>query len=281
MKVCKTVDSLLKWRASIDPEKRVGLVPTMGALHKGHLSLVRQARAENDLVVATIFVNPTQFDRKEDLDNYPSSLADDLELLEKEGCDVVFTPTPEDIYDNRVESELFDFEGLDLVMEGSFRKGHFDGVATIVKKLFTLIKPDRAYFGEKDFQQLQIIRRMVFQERLPVEIVPCEIYREHDGLAMSSRNRRLDSQTRASAPLIYQTLQESREMLSRNRSFDEIRSMAEKKFESDPHLSLEYFEIAERETLRKAQVFDPTKKYNAFIAAFAGPVRLIDNIALN
>ncbi len=253
----------------------------MGALHEGHLSLIRRARSDNDLVIATIFVNPTQFDRKEDLDNYPSSLEEDLIMLEDSGCDFVFVPTPEDVYENRVESEQFDFEGLDQVMEGSFRKGHFDGVATIVKKLFTLIRPDRAYFGEKDFQQLQIIRRMVAREDLPVKVVPCEIYREPDGLAMSSRNRRLDPETRKAAALIYKTLRASREMLASHESFGEIRKMVESEFRANPQLELEYFEIAERDSLRRAETFDPSEKYNAFIAAFAGPVRLIDNIALN
>ena len=281
MKVCKTVDSLKKWRSSLPPEKSLGLVPTMGALHQGHLSLVRQARFQNDLVIASIFVNPTQFDRKEDLDNYPSSLDADLKMLEETGCDAVFVPSPQDVYNDKVESEQFDFNGLDQVMEGSFRKGHFDGVATIVKKLFTLVSPDRAYFGEKDFQQLQIIRKMVESEGIVVEIIPCEIYREPDGLAMSSRNRRLDPKTRVEAALIYRTLQESKEMLSKNASFDDIREMVSKEFGSNPYLKLEYFEIAETESLRKALTYDPSKKYNAFIAAFAGPIRLIDNIALN
>ncbi len=281
MKVYKTVDSLLKWRSVMPPEKSLGLVPTMGALHEGHLSLVRRARDENDLVVATIFVNPTQFDRKEDLDSYPNSLQADLVMLEDAGCDLVLVPTPEDVYNDRVESDRFDFEGLDKVMEGSFRKGHFDGVATIVRKLFTIIRPDRAYFGEKDFQQLQIIRKMVDREGIPVEIIPCEIYREPDGLAMSSRNRRLDPEKRAAATLMYKTLSESKEMLSRNHSFEDIRKMAEGKFKEDPNIELEYFEIADIESLQKANSFDPSRKYKAFIAAFAGPVRLIDNIDLN
>lgn len=281
MKVCKTVDSLLKWRSEIPPESSLGLVPTMGALHEGHLSLVRRARDENDLVVATIFVNPTQFDRKEDLDSYPSSLEADLQLLQDTGCDLVFVPTPEDVYGNRVQSEHFDFEGLDKVMEGSFRQGHFDGVATIVKKLFALIRPNRAYFGEKDFQQLLIVRKMVEKERMPVEIIPCEIFRETDGLAMSSRNRRLDPTQRKAAALIYKTLERSREMLANGHSFDEIRNMAETRFQADPHVELEYFEIADTASLQKAHLFDPSLNYKAFIAAFAGPVRLIDNIDLN
>jgi pantoate--beta-alanine ligase len=281
MKVYKTVDSLMKWRSVMPPEKSLGLVPTMGALHEGHLSLVRRARDENDLVAATIFVNPTQFDRKEDLDNYPNSLEADLAMLKEAGCDLVLVPTPEDVYNDRVESDRFDFEGLDKVMEGSFRKGHFEGVATVVRKLFSIIRPHRAYFGEKDYQQLQIIRKMVESEGMPIEIIPCEIYREPDGLAMSSRNRRLEPGKRTAATLIYQTLSESKEMLSKNHSFDDIRKMADAKFEANPDIELEYFEIADTESLQKANSYDPTRKYKAFIAAFAGPVRLIDNIDLN
>ncbi len=281
MEVFKTVDSLRKWRSNLNPKISVGLVPTMGALHEGHLSLVRKARAENDLCTATIFVNPTQFDRAEDLESYPSSLEQDLRMLEQEGCHAVFVPSSEDIYENKIASDPFDFQGLDQVMEGRFRKGHFEGVATIVRKLLRLVEPDRAYFGEKDFQQLVIIRKMVDNQNIPVEIVPCAIYREDDGLAMSSRNRRLDPELRAEATLLYRTLAKSREMLQSGSSLDAIRKMASEAFESNPRLDLEYFEIAERDTLASAIDIDPSKKYNAFIAAFAGPIRLIDNIALN
>lgn len=281
MKVFKTVDSLRKWRSGISPETTLGLVPTMGALHEGHLSLIQKSNTENDLCLATIFVNPTQFDRKEDLDSYPSSLQTDLQMLEESGCDVVFVPASEDIYENKIESEPFDFEGLDQVMEGRFRKGHFDGVATIVRKLFIITEPDRAYFGEKDFQQLTIIKKMVRDQNLPVKIIPCEIYREEDGLAMSSRNRRLDAAQREEATLLCQTLRHSKEMLNEGVGFEKIHQMATEAFESNPHLELEYFEIAESDTLKPAATFDSSKKYRAFIAAFAGPVRLIDNIALN
>jgi len=281
MKVFKTVESLRKWRSILDPKKSLGLVPTMGALHEGHLSLIQKAADENDLCVATIFVNPTQFDRKEDLESYPNSLDSDLQMLDEAGCQAVFVPTSEDVYENKVASDQFDFEGLDKVMEGLFRKGHFDGVATIVKKLFQLIEPDRAYFGEKDYQQLLIIKKMVSLENIPVEIVPCAIYREVDGLAMSSRNRRLNSTLRKEAVLLYHTLQKSRKMLENGASFNDIRNMATEAFDSNEHLDLEYFEIAEGDSLKKAEIYNPSTKYNAFIAAFAGPVRLIDNIALN
>jgi len=281
MEVFKTVDSLRKWRSDLSPKKTLGLVPTMGALHEGHLSLIRRSSDENDLCLATIFVNPTQFDRKEDLESYPNSLETDLQMLKESGCDVVFVPTSEDIYENKVASDSFDFDGLDKVMEGRYRKGHFDGVATIVRKLFRLTEPDRAYFGEKDFQQLQIIKKMVREEKLSVEIVPCEIYREEDGLAMSSRNRRLDAQQRKEAALLYRTLVQSRELLKKGAGFEIIHKMADEAFQSNPLLKLEYFEIAEIDTLATALIYDPSKKYRAFIAAFAGPVRLIDNIALN
>lgn len=281
MKVFKTVDSLRNWRSNLNPNKTLGLVPTMGALHEGHLSLIRRSKDENDLSLATIFVNPTQFDRKEDLDSYPSSLETDLRMLEESGCDGVFIPTPEDIYQNKIASDPFDFQGLDKVMEGRFRQGHFDGVATIVRKLFRLTQPHRAYFGEKDFQQLQIIRKMVKNQSLPVQVIPCEIYREEDGLAMSSRNRRLDAKYREEAILLYQTLQNGKEMLQNGAGFENIHKMADEAFQSNPFLKLEYFEIAESDTLATAISYDPSKKYRAFVAAFAGPVRLIDNIALN
>ncbi len=281
MKVFKTVDSLRKWRSNLNPEKKLGLVPTMGALHEGHLSLIRKSKNENDLCLATIFVNPTQFDRKEDLDSYPISLETDLHMLEESGCDAVFIPTPEDIYENKIASDLFDFQGLDKVMEGRFRQGHFDGVATIVRKLFRLTQPDKAYFGEKDFQQLQIIKKMVKNQSLPVQVIPCEIYREEDGLAMSSRNQRLDAKQREEATLLYQTLRNGKEMLQNGAGFENIHKMADEAFQSNPFLKLEYFEIAESDTLAPAISYDPSKKYRAFVAAFAGPVRLIDNIALN
>ena len=281
MEVFKTVESLRNWRSNLSSAKSIGLVPTMGALHEGHLSLIHRSKAENDFCLATIFVNPTQFDRKEDLDAYPSSLESDLEMLDKEGCDAVFVPTSKDIYDNRIASDQFEFHGLDQVMEGRFRKGHFDGVATIVRKLFRLAEPKRAYFGEKDYQQLQIIRHMVSNQGIPVEIVPCEIFREEDGLAMSSRNRRLDERQRSEATLLYRTLLKSREMLFSGSDLSGIHEMVVKSFETNPHLKLEYFEIADSETLLPAQSLDRSSKYRAFIAAFAGPVRLIDNIALN
>ena len=281
MEVFKTVKSLNDRLSKIPEETSVGLVPTMGALHQGHLSIVETAKMQNDLVIATIFVNPTQFDNPEDLSNYPSTLEKDLELLENLGCDMVFAPPVSEVYPKDVKSEKFDFDGLDKVMEGAFRKGHFDGVATIVKRLFEITKPDRAYFGKKDYQQLQIIRKMVAQEQIPVEIVPCEIFREADGLAMSSRNMRLSSRQRTEAPLIFKTLEESRRLFEQGRALDYVKSFVKNEFDKNEDLVLEYFEIADSEDLRPVTERIQGKSYIAFIAVFAGSIRLIDNLALN
>jgi pantoate--beta-alanine ligase len=280
MEVFKTIKSLQQRLSHFGPEKSVGLVPTMGALHEGHLSIVKRAKKENDLVVASIFVNPTQFDRKEDLFNYPNTLQKDLEALEALDCNFVFTPSIEEIYQQDLYADTFEFEGLDKVMEGNFRPGHFDGVATIVKKLFLITQPDRAYFGEKDYQQLQIIKKMVSLEKLPIEIVPCEIFREKDGLAMSSRNVRLTPQQRSAAPEIYQTLLKSKKLFE-NHDVLSIKNFVKNEFIQNKELELEYFEIADKETLKQIDNIEIGKKYQAFIAVFAGSVRLIDNIALN
>lgn len=280
MEVFQTIKSLQQSLSGIGHEKSLGLVPTMGALHEGHLSIIRRAKKENDFVVVSIFVNPTQFDKKEDLVNYPKTLATDLQALESLHCDFVFIPSVEEIYPQHLSTEHFDFDGLDKVMEGKFRPGHFDGVATIVKKLFVIIAPDKAYFGEKDYQQLLIIKKMVALEKLAVEIVPCEIYREKDGLAMSSRNVRLTPQQRAAAPEIYQTLLKCKKLFE-TQDLSAIKSFVKNEFVQNKELDLEYFEITDKETLIIAKEIIPNLKYQAFIAVFAGPVRLIDNIALN
>jgi len=280
MEVFKTVISLQNRLSKIDQNNNLGFVPTMGALHKGHLSIVKKAKKENNFVITSIFVNPTQFDKEEDLIKYPKNVEQDLKELESENCDFVFIPTVEEIYTNIVKSENFDFEGLDSVMEGAFRKGHFDGVGTIVKKLFEIIKPNNAYFGEKDFQQLQIVKKMVEKNHLPVHIIPCEIYRESDGLAMSSRNTRLSKEQRNEAPLIYQTLHKCHELFADN-DIEFIKNMVKDQFKNNSILQLEYFEIADLQTLKPTSVKIPGEKYRAFIAVFADSIRLIDNIALN
>ena len=280
MEVFESIKSLQQSLSAIGQNLTLGLVPTMGALHQGHLSIVRKAQEENDRVIVSIFVNPTQFDKKEDLVNYPNTLDADLKVLESIGCDYVFTPSIEEVYQGKTASESFDFEGLDQVMEGKFRIGHFDGVATIVKKLFTITKPTKAYFGEKDYQQLMIIKKMVAIESMPIDIVSVRIYREDDGLAMSSRNTRLSEEQRLAAPEIYQTLLKSKKLFE-NGDLAKVKSFVKNEFIQNTELNLEYFDVADSETLKSVNQILPNKKYRAFIAVFADKVRLIDNIALN
>lgn len=261
--------------------KSIGLVPTMGALHEGHLSLVKNALKESDQVIISIFVNPTQFDNPQDLEKYPRNLEKDLELLKNETADIwVFSPNANELYGEKISSQNFDFEGLDSVMEGEFRNGHFDGVGTVIKHLFETITPDKAFFGEKDFQQLQIIRKLTHKTGLPVEIIGCPILREESGLARSSRNERLSSQNRKEAAFIFKTL-EGANLLFGTENADYITNWVENEFENNQYLKLEYFEIADAETLKKINKKQEGKQYRAFIAAYAGDIRLIDNIALD
>lgn len=280
MQVFESVHSIHEALIKIKTKQSIGFVPTMGALHQGHLSLIEKARSENDRVVVSIFVNPTQFDKAEDLLHYPRTLESDLALLEESGCDYVFAPTPEDIYNSDIKSLRFNFGGLESAMEGKHRKGHFDGVATIVKKLFEIVVPDTAYFGEKDFQQLQIIKKLVAQYKLPVKIIACPIYREMDGLAMSSRNTRLTPEQRNEAPFIYKTLKKARQLF-KDQSIDKVIAWVENEFKNNPVLSLEYFEIADSTSLQSAKRKSKKARYRAFIAVYADTIRLIDNIALN
>ncbi|RAV28281.1 pantoate--beta-alanine ligase [Sinomicrobium soli] len=261
--------------------KTIGLVPTMGALHQGHLSLVEEATRENDTVVVSIFVNPTQFDNKDDLKKYPRSLEADTGILYAVNPDVlVFAPDVEEIYDSAVTSDHFDFDGLEFRMEGKFREGHFDGVGTIVKRLFEIIRPDNAYFGEKDYQQLQIIKTLVGKYDIPVSVHGCPVKREANGLAMSSRNERLPAALRREAGFIFRTLQEARENF-RTRTPESVKELVRERFGEHPEFRLEYVEIADAGTLETAAQKEKGKKYRAFVAVFAGEVRLIDNIALN
>lgn len=255
----------------------IGLVPTMGALHEGHLSLVRQSVAENDYTVVSVFVNPTQFNNADDLAKYPRNLQKDSELLQTVGCDLIFAPTKDDIYD---ADELtgtfeFDFGGLDKVMEGAFRPGHFNGVVQIVSKLFELIQPDKAYFGEKDYQQLAIIHRMTKLMNFDVEIVDCPIVREESGLAMSSRNERLSPEQRKIAASISKILFECRNFVP-SLSPTQVKEWVENELSKIPAFELEYFEIANAETLQSAT--DWNQPTVGFVAVFCGDVRLIDNI---
>ena len=260
----------------------LGFVPTMGALHKGHLSLVENALAQNDFVFVSIFVNPTQFDNASDLEKYPRTLERDVELLKTVSKDriLVYAPTVEDIYADNVNSISFNFDGIENEMEGEFRTGHFDGVGTIVKRLFEIITPDKAYFGEKDFQQLQIIRKLVSKYKIPVKIIGCAIFRETNGLAMSSRNERLKPEHKVAAPFIYKTLKTAKEKFG-IKSANKVTEWVYKEFAKNEMLKLEYFTIADIETLKPIKRKSKHKKYRAFIAAYAGEIRLIDNIALN
>ena len=263
-------------------KQTLGLVPTMGALHKGHLALVKKALDKNDKVVVSIFVNPTQFDNKDDLVKYPRTLETDVELLEtlsKEHI-LVYAPTVDDVYEGNTISETFNFDGLEFEMEGKFRPGHFDGVGTIVKRLFEIIKPDNAYFGEKDFQQLAIIKKLVEKHHIPVAIIPCPIHREPSGLAMSSRNTRLKPEYKDAAPFIYKTLKTAKQLFG-TKSANIISKWVEKQFERNDLLKLEYFIIADVSTLKTVKRKTNKNKYRAFIAVYADDVRLIDNIALN
>ena len=279
MQVFKEIKSLQKELNSKGQNQSVGFVPTMGALHEGHLSLVKSAKAENDVVVASIFVNPTQFNNASDLENYPVTLEEDLRMLEEAGCDLVFTPSVSEMYAENVSSEVFSFDGLEHEMEGKFRAGHFDGVGTIVRRLFEIVNPTNAYFGEKDFQQLQIIRTMVKNLELSVNIIGCPIFREDDGLAMSSRNTRLTKEHRNAAPMIFRVLSEAKSRFG-TENVNDIAQWVENEFKREPLLQLEYFEIADEKTLKSVKKIENNANYRAFIAVFAGEIRLIDNINL-
>lgn len=257
----------------------VGLVPTMGALHQGHLSLIEKAVSENKTVVITIFVNPTQFNDKNDLKHYPRNLKADLELLKKSGCNLVFAPKTNEIYPEP-DTRTFDFGLLDKVMEGKHRKGHFNGVAQIVSTLFELTDPDKAYFGLKDYQQLVIIKKLVKMLNLKVEIVPCPIIREPGGLAMSSRNKLLSPKERENASVIYKTLSEANNQIGK-KSVKELINWVINKINSNPFLTVDYFEIVNDDNLQPVNSWSEDCKKIACIAAFCGKVRLIDNYVLN
>jgi pantoate--beta-alanine ligase len=280
MKVVKDIQELQSFLSPLkSSNKRIGLVPTMGALHRGHLSLIERSKLDNELTVVSIFINPTQFDKREDFLKYPQTLATDLTVLEKANCELVFTPNSEGLYKGNEVAENFDFEGLDASMEGLFRKNHFNGVGTIVRKLFDLVQPDNAYFGEKDFQQYLIIKKLTAQSNLPIQIHSCPIYREEDGLAMSSRNSRLSPAHRKAAPFVYKMLQEVKSRFA-NRPVSEIKSWVAEQFLAHPLLDLEYLEVADENTLEPVEIQRNDKKQRAFIAVFAQNIRLIDNIDL-
>ncbi|NLY25872.1 MAG: pantoate--beta-alanine ligase [Bacteroidales bacterium] len=260
-------------------EQTIGFVPTMGALHEGHATLVRQCAAENDVCVVSIFVNPTQFNNKEDLKHYPRTAEEDHTLLERTGADIIFAPSEEEIYPEP-DKRVFDFGMLDKVMEGQFRPGHFNGVAQVVSKLFSFVRPDKAYFGEKDFQQLAIVREMVRQLELSVEIVGVPIVREADGLAMSSRNQRLSEEEKKNAAEIYRVLQESTR-LSDDLTPGQLTDFVIGEINNVRGLNVEYFEIVDGNTLQLISSLEKSDFSVGCIAVFCGEVRLIDNIRYN
>lgn len=282
MSIFYTQNELKAHLATLSNENQtVGFVPTMGALHNGHLSLIRQAINENDVVVMSIFVNPTQFNNANDLQKYPRTLDADVALIRELSDDViVYAPSVEDIYDTDVVAKKFEYDGLENQMEGVNRPGHFDGVGTIVKKLFEIVSPTKAYFGEKDFQQLQIIRKMVEKNNMTVQVIGVPIFRQEDGLAMSSRNTLLSEEDKNYATALYTILKKAQELFT-NHSIEEVKQFVGKEILMYPKFTLEYFEIADETTLQTAIDKKHGEKYRGFIVAHLDGVRLIDNIALN
>lgn len=257
---------------------KVGFVPTMGALHEGHISLINRAKKENDIVVCSVFVNPIQFNNPADLEKYPRTPEKDIEKLEQAGCDAVFMPTAEEMYPNKVEDH-YDFGDIEHVMEGACRPGHFNGVAIVVRKLFEIVNPNKAYFGEKDFQQLAIIKKMVRDLNMNLEIVPCPIVREIDGLAMSSRNVRLNETERAIAPKIFATLNESitkKDVMSPS----EMKKYTLDKYAEIKEFDVEYVEITDEINLKSLENWNECDHARIFVALQLGPVRLIDNVRI-
>lgn len=281
MLILRTKKELTTFLSSLNKKDQLGLVPTMGALHKGHMSLVSRAISENNKVLVSIFVNPTQFNNQKDLDKYPQTLDADKSLLGTISNEIiVFAPTVKEIYPKEIATKTYDFEGLDSVMEGEFRDDHFNGVGTIVEILLRTVKPHKAYFGEKDFQQLQIIKKMVELEAIPVQIIGCPIVRESHGLAMSSRNERLSKNMRQEASLIFEILKSAKSKFG-TKSANYVKDWVQRQFEKNKNFKLEYFEIIDLNSFAPFQRKQKNVKYRAFVAVYVEEVRLIDNIALN
>jgi len=277
MKVISTVASLHSYLNEADNKKKtIGFVPTMGALHQGHLALVKEASEKSDIVIVSIFVNPTQFNNPKDLERYPRDLQTDIDALETMCCDIVFAPDVKEIYPEKDE-RTFNFGTLETVMEGQFRPGHFNGVAQVVSRFFDIIKPKRAFFGLKDFQQLAIIRAMVKQLELPIEIVACPTVREADGLAMSSRNMLLSETQRKNAPVIARSLSDSCNFVAKT-TVEGIKKKVDQAINTTEGLKIEYFEIVDGYSLQPVDNWDESDYIVGCIAVFTGEIRLIDNI---
>lgn len=279
MKVISSVSELSLFLDKHRKKNTLGFVPTMGAIHLGHLSLLKKSLAQNDLSICSIFVNPTQFNNIDDLKNYPKQLDQDLALLKKAGCNIVFTPSDSDIYPNGFVAKSYDFNGLDKVLEGRYRPGHFEGVVQVVSQLFKIVQPHRAYFGEKDFQQLAIIRALVAQNFRSIDIISCPTIREKDGLAMSSRNILLNKKYRTAAARIYQRLKQVKKQCN-TKTIAELKHWMAEVFRSDDDLSLEYFEIVDTIHLKESVVWTDFTTHIACVAVRAKTIRLIDNILL-
>ena len=276
----KVVNTVAELNAALAPLKRegVGFVPTMGALHAGHRSLVERARRENDTVVVSVFVNPTQFNDKNDLKNYPRTPEADCAILEAAGADIVFMPTVEVIYPEP-DTRQFDFGLVDKVMEGATRPGHFNGVAQVVSRLFALVNPARAYFGEKDFQQIAVIKAMVEQLAIDIEIVECAIVRGEDGLALSSRNELLTPEHRAAAPHIYATISQCAAKME-SMSPEELTNWVVSTIDENPLLKTIYFEAVDARTMQRVEKWSDSERIQGCCAVQAGDIRLIDNIRI-
>lgn len=276
MQVVQGIKELEKFRSSLGKQEQLGLVPTMGALHAGHLSLLENARQQTDQTMVSIFVNPLQFNDSKDFDKYPKQIEHDLALLEKAGCNIVFVPDVKEFYTEQ-PTLSFQFGYLENIMEGYHRPGHFNGVAIVVSKLLNLIRPHKAFFGEKDLQQLRVIQYLVKDLSMPVEIVPCTTLREPDGLAMSSRNMRLDAAQRQRALLLNQSLRKAKELLGKL-PHSEIEQLIQQDFSAE---KLEYFSIVEKMSLKKCSDPFQNKEVALCIAAFIDEIRLIDNIIVS
>ena len=275
MIVVETIKSL-KQELEKYNSKNVGFVPTMGALHDGHISLVKRSVEENDVTVVSVFVNPTQFNDKADLERYPRTEEADKKLLEAAGCDIVFMPQVEEMYPEE-DTRVFNFGSIENVMEGKYRPGHFNGVAQIVSKLFYAVEPTRSYFGEKDFQQVAIIRDMVKQLNIPVEIIACPIIREESGLARSSRNELLTAEERKKAALISQVLSKSVNF-AKEMSVEEVKNWVNDQFKSDDTFKMDYYDIVDGNSLQSVSSWDESDYIVGCIAIYCGKIRLIDNI---
>lgn len=277
MLIIKDIDSLRAYREKLDVS--LGFVPTMGALHAGHASLVQKALEISDEVICSVFVNPTQFNDAQDLQNYPRTFESDAEMLEALGCHALFAPKVEHIYPKDHEPVRIDIGALGDVMEGAHRPGHFDGVVEVVARLFDLVQPDKAFFGEKDFQQLAVIRKLVHQKEYPIEIVPCPTVRESHGLAMSSRNERLSPDDRQYAAILHDTMMEMREMCQWMNP-DEVAAWGRDELGAEERIELEYVEVMDAKELQPLFRWKEAESVRAFVAAHIGGVRLIDNLSL-